>query len=102
VNLGEGGRFEPNQRATTTELSTGSPPPARTTGRASSSTSAREQLRQPVPAGGLLLQDVHPPARGFWKHVFEPFIRQSAGLGRAPKDRDADTYEHFHAMWMCW
>ena len=31
--------------------------------------------------------------RAFWKHVYEPFIRQSAGLGRVPKDADADRYE---------
>jgi sarcosine oxidase subunit alpha len=35
--------------------------------------------------GGLLLQDLHPSAPG-WKHVFEPFIRQSAGLGKAPPE----------------
>jgi NADPH-dependent 2,4-dienoyl-CoA reductase/sulfur reductase-like enzyme len=35
----------------------------------------------------------------FWKHVFEPFIRQSAGLGKAPdpKHSDPDRYEHFYA-----
>ena len=36
--------------------------------------------------------------RSFWKHVYEPFIRQSAGLGKAPKDRDNDKYEHFYAF----
>ncbi len=30
--------------------------------------------------------------------MFEPLIRRSAGLGRAPQDRDADRYEHFHAF----
>ena len=35
--------------------------------------------------------------QSFWKHVYEPIIRKSAGLGKAPKDRDQDTYEHFHA-----
>jgi sarcosine oxidase subunit alpha len=31
--------------------------------------------------------------------VFEPFIRQSAGLGKAPdpKHSDPDRYEHFYA-----
>ena len=39
---------------------------------------------------------IHP--RPFWKHVYEPFIRQSAGLGKAPDKelKDADTYEHFY------
>jgi sarcosine oxidase subunit alpha len=36
--------------------------------------------------------------RSFWKHVFEPFIRQSAGLGKAPKEPDADRYEHAYAF----
>ena len=31
-----------------------------------------------------------------WKHIFEPAIRNAAGLGQAPSDRDLDNYEHFH------
>jgi sarcosine oxidase subunit alpha len=51
-----------------------------------------------LPARGVLLQDLHVSAP-FWKHVFEPFIRQSAGLGKAPdpKHTDPDRYEHFYA-----
>ncbi len=30
--------------------------------------------------------------------MFEPIIRQSAGLGKAPKERDADRYEHAYAF----
>ncbi len=30
--------------------------------------------------------------RAFWKHVYEPAIRRSAGLGRAPKAPDPDRY----------
>ena len=37
------------------------------------------------------------PQRFAWKHLFEPIVRQSAGLGKVPKDRDVDTYEHFYA-----
>ena len=37
------------------------------------------------PAGGVLLQDLHPSRAAFWKHVFEPFIRQSAGLGQGAR-----------------
>jgi len=96
VNLGTGGRFEPNQRATTTELFEG--------------LDARSQNHWPsldydigavnglasrmLPAGFYYKTFMHP--RPFWKHVFEPFIRQSAGLGQAPRDRDADRYEHFN------
>ena len=35
--------------------------------------------------------------KSFWKHVYEPFIRRAAGLGKAPEGRDPDTYEHMHA-----
>ncbi len=49
-----------------------------------------------LPAGFYYKTFIHP--RAFWKHVFEPVIRQSAGLGRAPKDRDADRYEQAYAF----
>jgi len=97
VNLGRDGRFEPNQRATTTELFEG--------------LYATSQNHWPslefdvgvlnnyvsrfLPAGFYYKTFMAP--RAAWKHVFEPIIRQSAGLGRVPKDRDADAYEHFHA-----
>ncbi len=98
VNLGEGTRFEPNQRTTTTELFNG--------------LKAESQNHWPslefdlgavnsafarfLPAGFYYKTFIHP--RPFWKHVFEPIIRRSAGLGRAPKDRDADRYEQFYAF----
>ncbi|TDE40831.1 sarcosine oxidase subunit alpha family protein [Antarcticimicrobium sediminis] len=96
VGLGQGARFEPNQRATTTELFDG--------------LSADSQNHWPslefdvgavnsafarfLPAGFYYKTFIHP--RPFWKHIYEPFIRQSAGLGKAPKERDADSYEHFY------
>jgi sarcosine oxidase subunit alpha len=36
--------------------------------------------------------------RAAWKHVFEPIVRQSAGLGKVPTERDADRYEHAYAF----
>ena len=27
--------------------------------------------------------------RSFWKHVYEPFIRRAAGLGKAPEGRES-------------
>ncbi|ROU00104.1 sarcosine oxidase subunit alpha family protein [Histidinibacterium lentulum] len=97
VNLGSGDRLEPNQRATTTELFEG--------------LEARSQNHWPslevdvgavnqlfarfLPAGFYYKMFIHP--RPLWKHVYEPFIRQSAGLGKAPDARDPDTYEHMHA-----
>src|SRR5574343_18513 len=78
VNLGKGGRFEPNQRVTTTELFDG--------------LEATSQNHWPslefdvgvvnnyvarfLPAGFYYKTFIHP--RPFWKHVFEPIIRQSA------------------------
>ncbi|OYU18049.1 MAG: sarcosine oxidase subunit alpha [Rhodobacteraceae bacterium PARR1] len=98
VNLGKGGRFEPNQRATTTELFNG--------------LEATSQNHWPslefdvgvvnnyaarfLPAGFYYKTFIQP--RAAWKHFFEPIIRQSAGLGKAPKDRDADRYEQAYAF----
>ncbi len=97
VNLGEGARAEPNQRVTTTELFDGL-----------SCTSQNHwpslefdigavnaKLSRFLPAGFYYKMFKWP--RPFWKHVYEPFIRQSAGLGRPPAARDEDTYEHFYA-----
>ena len=97
VNLGKGARLEPNQRSTTTELFDG--------------LTATSQNHWPslefdvgvvnnlvsrfLPAGFYYKTFMWP--RAFWKHVFEPVIRQSAGLGHAPKDRDADRYEQIYA-----
>jgi sarcosine oxidase subunit alpha len=98
MNLGRGARFEPNQRATTTELFDG--------------LEAHSQNHWPslefdigavngpmarfLPAGFYYKTFIHP--RPFWKHIYEPFIRQSAGLGKAPdaETKDADTYEHYY------
>ena len=33
-----------------------------------------------------------------WKHIFEPIIRRSAGLGRVPQEPDADHYEYAYAF----
>ncbi|MBE0414819.1 2Fe-2S iron-sulfur cluster-binding protein, partial [Yoonia sp.] len=97
VNLGTGARFEPNQRITTTELFDG------LTATSQNHWPSLEfdvgaintQLSRFLPAGFYYKMFMYP--RSFWKHVYEPIIRKSAGLGRAPKDRDGDTYEHFHA-----
>ena len=49
-----------------------------------------------LPAGFYYKTFIHP--RPFWKHVFEPIIRRSAGLGRAPTTGDADHYEQAYAF----
>ena len=98
VNLGVEGRFEPNQRATTTELFDGLlatsqnhwPSLEFDVG------ALNARLARFMPAGFYYKMFIHP--RPLWKHVYEPFIRQAAGLGQAPKGRDADSYEHFYAF----
>ncbi|MFN6007180.1 MAG: glycine cleavage T C-terminal barrel domain-containing protein, partial [Paracoccaceae bacterium] len=49
-----------------------------------------------LPAGFYYKTFIHP--RPFWKHVFEPIIRRSAGLGKAPTQGDADRYEQAYAF----
>jgi sarcosine oxidase subunit alpha len=98
VALGDGARMEPNQRVTTTELFDG------LSGRSQNHWPSLEfdigglnnHVARFLPAGFYYKTFIHP--RPFWKHVFEPVIRQSAGLGPAPKDRDPDTYEQVYAF----
>jgi sarcosine oxidase subunit alpha len=98
VNLGTGARLEPNQRTTTTELFDGLE---------STSQNHWPSLEFDVgvvnnyaarflPAGFYYKTFIHP--RPFWKHVFEPIIRRSAGLGKAPTQGDADRYEQAYAF----
>ncbi|MFY0632275.1 MAG: sarcosine oxidase subunit alpha family protein [Vannielia sp.] len=94
VGLGEGGRFEPNQRATTTELFDGL--------KAISQNhwpsldfdvgAINAALSRFLPAGFYYKTFIHP--RAAWKHLFEPFIRKSAGLGKPSNPGDPDRYEH--------
>ena len=96
MNLGTDKTFEPNARATTTELFDGLvaesqnhwPSLEYDVG------AINAKLSRFLPAGFYYKMFMWP--RAFWKHVYEPFIRQSAGLGKSPKNRDADRYEYFH------
>ncbi|NDV01520.1 sarcosine oxidase subunit alpha family protein [Pseudoroseicyclus tamaricis] len=96
VGLGEGAFFEPNQRATAAELHAGLtatsqnhwPSLEHDVGAVNSA------LTRFLPAGFYYKTFLWP--RSFWKHVYEPFIRQSAGLGKPPQEADGSTYEHFH------
>jgi sarcosine oxidase subunit alpha len=96
IGVGEGARHEPNLRATQIEIHDG--------------LSAVSQNRWPsltfdigavnntfsrfIP-GGFYYKTFMWPA-SFWKHVYEPFIRRAAGLGKAPEGRDPDRYEQIH------
>ena len=97
VGLNEGARFEPNQRATTTELYDGL---------TAKSQNAWPSLAFDVGGVNRIMSRVFPAGfyyktfmfpRFAWKHVFEPVIRKAAGLGAAPTKKDADTYEYFYA-----
>ena len=96
VGLGQGSHFEPNQRATTTELFDGLTavsqnhwPTLHFDVGAINSVLARF-----LPAGFYYKMFIHP--RSFWKYIYEPLIRKAAGLGKSPVDRDSDTYEYFY------
>jgi len=98
VTTGVEGRMEPNQRVTTTELFEGL---AATSQNHWPSLefdlgAINKHLSRFLPAGFYYKMFMYP--RAFWKHLYEPVIRQSAGLGPAPKARDEDTYEHYYAF----
>ena len=99
VNLGKGVTHEPNQRATTTELFDGLEATSQNHWPSLEFDvgAVNSHLSRFLPAGFYYKMFIHP--RPLWKHAYEPFIRQSAGLGKAPdpETRDPDTYEHFYA-----
>ena len=98
-NMGEGATFEPNQRATTTELFGGLTVTSQNHWPSLEFDvgAINNRLGRFLPGGFYYKMFIHP--RPFWKHVYEPFIRRSAGLGKAPRDRDQDRYEHFYAFY---
>lgn len=98
VNLGLGARSEPNVRATTTELFDGLTATSqnRWPSLAFDLGAVNGAVSRLLPAGFYYKTFMFP--RQFWKHLFEPVIRHSAGLGRPPRDRDADRYEQIHAF----
>ncbi|MCQ0093368.1 sarcosine oxidase subunit alpha family protein [Roseovarius sp. M141] len=98
VGMGTGADFEPNQRITTTELFEGLTCTSQNHWPSLDFDvgAINTKLARFLPAGFYYKMFIHP--RPFWKHVYEPIIRKSAGLGKAPDQRDTDTYEHFYAF----
>ncbi len=96
--IGTEGHFEPNQRATTQEIFEGMQAESQNHWPSLDFDvgAINSKVSRLLPAGFYYKTFMAP--RPFWKHVFEPIIRRSAGLGKAPKARDADQYEHFYAF----
>ncbi|MEL7151786.1 MAG: sarcosine oxidase subunit alpha family protein [Pseudomonadota bacterium] len=96
LGIGSKRTFEPNARATTTELYDGLEAISQNHWPSLDFDigEINAKLWRFFPAGFYYKTFLWP--QSFWKHVYEPVIRQSAGLGKPPKARDADRYEHFH------
>lgn len=97
VDVGEGGRHTPNQRASEVELVDGlDARPVNCWPSLSFDLGALNGLAAPMLVAGFFYKTfIQPP--GFWHRFYEPFIRRMAGLGRVPRDPDPDRYEHCHA-----
>ena len=96
VSLMEGNRFEPNCRATDTELSEGLNAVSQNHWPSLEFDlgSAADRLSRFLPAGFYYKTFIWP--RRAWAGLYEPAIRRAAGLGRPPRERDPDSYEHCH------
>ena len=96
IDRGEG-RYDTNTRATTQELFEGL---------CAESQHCWPSLRWdlgelnglggPIMSAGFYYKTFMWP-KSFWKRVYEPIIRKSAGLGRAPRAVDPDTYASRYA-----
>jgi methylglutamate dehydrogenase subunit C len=98
VELRTGARREPNTRATTVELYDGLE--ASSQNRWPSlefDLMAVNSLFAPLLGAGFYYKTFMWPA-AFWEKVYEPLIRRAAGLGRAGRLPDPDTYEQAYAF----
>ncbi|MGF1446543.1 MAG: sarcosine oxidase subunit alpha family protein [Pikeienuella sp.] len=100
LGVGQDARFEPNQRATTTELYAGLEAVSQNHWPSLQfdigALNAAIASVAPVFSAGFYYKTFMYP-RAAWKHVYEPMIRRAAGLGKAPTEPDPDSYEHLHA-----
>ena len=98
VGLGQGGRFEPNQRTTTTELFEGAETVSQNHWPSLEFDigAINNKVARFLPAGFYYKTFMFP--RFAWKHLFEPIVRQSAGLGKVPTHRDEDRYEYAYGF----
>jgi sarcosine oxidase, subunit alpha len=96
IGVGEGVRHEPNLRATQVEVFDGlhAVSQNRWPSLAFDIGSINSKFSRFLPGGFYYKTFMWP--QSFWKHIYEPFIRKAAGLGRAADGRDPDSYEHMH------
>ncbi|MBI2719357.1 MAG: sarcosine oxidase subunit alpha family protein [Rhizobiales bacterium] len=96
VGVGDGARHEPNLRATQVELYDGLTAVSqnRWPSLDFDVSAINNKFSRLFPSGFYYKTFMWP--KRFWKHVYEPFIRRAAGLGKAPVGRDPDTYEQIH------
>ncbi|MEJ0038009.1 MAG: sarcosine oxidase subunit alpha family protein [Gammaproteobacteria bacterium] len=98
VELRSGARQEPNTRATVVELFEGLE--ARSQNRWPSlalDAGSINSLFAPLLVAGFYYKTFKWPA-AFWEKLYEPAIRRAAGLGRASRSGDPDTYEKTRAF----
>jgi sarcosine oxidase, subunit alpha len=96
IGVGTGARHEPNLRATQIELYDGliTVSQNRWPSLNLDVGAINNKLSRFLPGGFYYKTFMWP--RAFWKHIYEPFIRRAAGLGKVATDRDPDSYEHMH------
>ncbi len=96
IGVGVGARHEPNLRATQIELFNGMTTVSQNRWPSLNFDvgAINNRMSRFFPGGFYYKTFMWP--RAFWKHVYEPVIRHAAGLGKAPEERDPDTYEHMH------
>ncbi|MDB5397867.1 MAG: sarcosine oxidase subunit alpha [Rhodospirillales bacterium] len=98
VELRSGARREPNTKATTVELFDGLV--ARSQNRWPSlgfDVMSVNSLLSPIFVAGFYYKTFMWPA-AFWEKLYEPLIRRAAGLGRASREPDPDSYEKAFAF----
>jgi sarcosine oxidase subunit alpha len=96
MQIGKGAHAQPNLRATQVELYDGLV--ARTTrgwpGAKFDLGAVNDMFGKVLGAGFYYKTFMRPKS---WWHLYERFIRASAGFGRAPTKNDPDRYEHVNA-----
>ena len=96
VGVGDGVHHEPNLRATQVEVFDGLQAVSQNRWPSLSFDigAINSKLSRFLPGGFYYKTFMWP--QSFWKHVYEPLIRKSAGLGKAPEGGDPDVYENMH------